>query len=257
MIKKILIVVVFTFMLITIFSVTLVAVEAPVTFVTEKKIPQQLKTDETLDHTIFAIEDSLPLSTKEVRIETFIIKENTKEVEIEQAELEKQEENQLKDYMIGFVLDYQTNAETATEIVNSILKWSEEYSFDPLLILSVAQQESDFDPNEVGSSYDTGIMQIIPGTGKGIAKQLGLTWDYNNLFNIDTNIMYGTYYLSTCAKAWEDCYTYGYDLDYLGLIGYNRGVGRTAKEFVEGYPVTSYADKILSIYENLQNNYKE
>ena len=263
MIKKIIIVAVFMLMLIELFSVSL-GIEVSIPIEAEKKIAQPLKANEsTIVQSVYGAPkiNLLTLSVTDILdqmiVETKAQLEEEKKQNLElEEELNKlKEEEKLKGYIIDNVLLYQSDKHIAENISDSIMKWSTEYSIDPLLVLAVGTWESSLDPWEVGYNTDTGIMQIIPSTGKGIAKQLDLEWNYNMLFDIDTNIRLGTYYLSKSIQAWDDGLKYEYSTTYLGLIGYNRGIGRTAKELNSSGLVTTYVDKVWPIYEKLKENY--
>jgi soluble lytic murein transglycosylase len=58
------------------------------------------------------------------------------------------------------------------------------------------RQESLFQPDARSAAGALGLMQIMPGTGRKIAADLNLHLPGSYaLFNVDTNIQYGTYYL--------------------------------------------------------------
>ena len=68
---------------------------------------------------------------------------------------------------------------------------------DPFLALAVMRQESLFQPDIVSPADARGLMQIIPSTGRTIARRLGIT-DFNpdNLYDPGTNITLGIKYLT-------------------------------------------------------------
>ncbi len=78
----------------------------------------------------------------------------------------------------------------------AVQKYSGQYDLDPLFTLSVIRQESNFMPLAGSYAGAQGLMQIMPVTGKGIARQIGIS-DYNDilLLNPETNIKMGTFYL--------------------------------------------------------------
>lgn len=80
---------------------------------------------------------------------------------------------------------------------------------NPLLLLSVARQESTFNPNAISPQNAQGLLQIHPST----AAKLGSS---SNLFDLDTNITLGARYLSDLLKRWDGN-------THLALAAYNAG----------------------------------
>ncbi len=79
------------------------------------------------------------------------------------------------------------------DIVNS---YSADYGLDPLFVLAVIRQESNFKPDAGSYAGAQGLMQIMPATGGSIAKQIGLTgYQDNMLTDPGINIRMGAYYL--------------------------------------------------------------
>lgn len=97
-----------------------------------------------------------------------------------------------------------------------ITKYSNEYSLSPTLVASVINEESSFNPSAVSKMNAIGLMQISPSTGKYIAEKLG-DEDYatEKLFDPETNIKYGCYYLSYLREKFKDITVY--------LSAYNAG----------------------------------
>jgi len=98
-------------------------------------------------------------------------------------------------------------------------KYSKEFNVDENLVYAVIKAESDFDKDAVSSSGARGLMQIMPGTYiDDICVALGTPADADALFDPETNIRAGTYYLS-------------YLIDHFGSVrsavaAYNAGIGR-------------------------------
>ncbi|MBI2588343.1 lytic transglycosylase domain-containing protein [Candidatus Berkelbacteria bacterium] len=99
------------------------------------------------------------------------------------------------------------------EVIN---RSASEFGIDPTLIAAVIFRESRFHETSVSRAGARGLMQIVPGTGAGIAKRLGVTnFSADLLFDPVTNIRFGTSYLRTLYDS------YG-SLD-LVLAAYNGG----------------------------------
>ena len=67
-----------------------------------------------------------------------------------------------------------------------------------------------------------GLMQVLPGTGAGVAKRLGIPYaGASSLYDADTNIAIGTAYL----REMED----KYGVPYVAIAAYNAGPAPTAR----------------------------
>lgn len=75
--------------------------------------------------------------------------------------------------------------------------YSEKYSVPERIIYATIKTESDFDSGAVSHAGAIGLMQIMPSTFEWISKEL-LRENLNvgMLYDPETNIRYGTYYLS-------------------------------------------------------------
>lgn len=85
-------------------------------------------------------------------------------------------------------------SDTLDKITRSIIRFSQKYYLNPYLITAIIYCESHFIPNIEGKVGDAGLMQIIPSTAEHIAVQLDVD-DYD-MFDIETNIEFGCWYLS-------------------------------------------------------------
>jgi len=87
---------------------------------------------------------------------------------------------------------------TPQEMINhAIQKYSQMYGVDPYLVAAIIKVESNFNPKAIDSAHTSyGLMQLLPST----ARWLGYSGPLEGLFNIDTNINYGTKYLGWLAK---------------------------------------------------------
>jgi len=104
-----------------------------------------------------------------------------------------------------------------TECVNDE---SRMFKVKPELLLSMMKVESNFNFNAVSPAGAAGLMQLMPPTAKGIAKELGI--DKYNLIDPCTSIKFGASYI-----AWLDRYYKG-QIEYM-VAGYNAGAGNVDK----------------------------
>lgn len=110
-----------------------------------------------------------------------------------------------------------------TEVDEIVEKASAEHGVDPLLVRSVMQVESNFNPNAVSPKGAMGLMQLMPST----ARQMGVT----NAFDVRQNIEGGVRFLRYLKSKFQD--------DRLVLAAYNAGEGAVKKHgWIPPYPET-------------------
>lgn len=133
--------------------------------------------------------------------------------------------------------------------------WSEKYKVNPLLVTGLMRQESRFEYGVMSPVGATGLMQVMPGTGKWIASQLDLP-KYSLLDSYD-NVNLGTWYLGHVHDEYQNN-------SILAVASYNAGPGNVAKwidkygfddpdQFVESIPfdeTKNYVEAVLGNYWN-------
>ena len=108
---------------------------------------------------------------------------------------------------------------------------------DPYLVLSVIRQESYFNEDAVSRAGAIGLMQIMPQTGRRLARSLGVrSFERRLLFDPQLSIRMGTRFLGDQVRSFMVGPTrdVGYEL---GLAAYNAGP-RVARQWVERFPYT-------------------
>ncbi len=79
---------------------------------------------------------------------------------------------------------------------NTVQERADQYRVDPYLVLSVMREESHFRLRAVSPSGAHGLMQLLPSTARWIAEdRLGAAYEVEILFEADTNIRLGAWYL--------------------------------------------------------------
>lgn len=100
---------------------------------------------------------------------------------------------------------------------DEILKSSQEFKIERNLIAAVIYVESHFNPNAGSGAGAKGLMQLIPSTARGVARQIGMT-DYSDAKLLDpaTNIRLGSAYLRSAIDSRDG------NID-VALVNYNGG----------------------------------
>ena len=110
-----------------------------------------------------------------------------------------------------------------------------EASVDPYLVLSVIRQESFFNEDAVSRAGAIGLMQIMPETGRRLARSLGMgPFDRKQLFNPLQSIRMGSYFLAGQVRDFMEGPTRAVGFE-LGLAAYNAGP-HVARKWVDRFP---------------------
>lgn len=138
-----------------------------------------------------------------------------------------------------------------------IKKYGKEYEVDVSLVLAIINTESRFDKSAVSKKGAVGLMQLMPATAEFVASTLGEAFDKKSLFNEETNIKYGIYYLHYLFCKYNEvndvlfCYNAGEGV-YLNFINENNGT--FDKDKIEIKETKNYINKVnrdRQVYEYL------
>ena len=100
---------------------------------------------------------------------------------------------------------------------------SQKRNLDPLLLASLIRQESLFEPSAESSAGARGLSQVMPATGRQLARFLGLdSYTDDDLFRPFVSIQFGAFYLDTLLQVFEDQIP-------VALASYNGGPGNTQR----------------------------
>jgi len=106
---------------------------------------------------------------------------------------------------------------------DNIKNWCRQYNEDPFLVAAIAMQESGFNPKAVSPVGALGLMQIMPGTAKGIASGVGYpNFSTDKLYDPDVSIQFGTWYIHVLKEKYGGNVT-------AALAAYNAGSGNADK----------------------------
>ncbi len=133
-------------------------------------------------------------------------------------------------------------------------RYSTRNELDPFLVASLIRQESEFNAGAVSRKNAVGLMQLLPGTGKKVAKEEKLRhFNANQLFTPGVNLQLGTRYFRTMVDKFGS-------FEY-ALAAYNAGSDRVEdwlsagkyrdpQEFVESIPFTETREYVQAILRN-------
>lgn len=143
------------------------------------------------------------------------------------------------------------------EYRDEITRSAEEFHLDRNLIAAVIYSESHFNPNAGSSAGAKGLMQLIPQTARGVARQIGMT-DYadSKIFDPATNIRLGSAYLRSAINS------RGGNID-VALANYNGGpkyagiFQQTLDRSVLPRETDSYIRKVKGVWQSYDQIYGE
>jgi soluble lytic murein transglycosylase len=126
---------------------------------------------------------------------------------------------------------------------------------DPYLVASLIRQESEFNPNAVSRANAVGLMQLLPKTGKAVAKEVKMRrYNPSQLYTPAVNLQLGTRYFRGMVDKFGGSFEYA-------LAAYNAGSDRVEdwlsqgkyrdpQEFVESIPFTETREYVQAILRN-------
>ena len=125
------------------------------------------------------------------------------------------------------------------------------YGLDPTLLAAVIYAESKFDAGARSDSGAIGLMQLTPGTARGIAIRTGGTaFRVDDLLDPEINVRYGSWYLRHLFQKYGD--------ERLVLAAYNAGQGNVDRwranggeiRFAETRAYVARVEKLKRIYRD-------
>jgi len=103
-----------------------------------------------------------------------------------------------------------------------VVRFAEAQRLPSSLVFGIVHQESGFDAGAVSRSGARGLMQIMPATGRELAKRLELPYTTLRLLEPDYSLRLGTTYFRQLLGQFDDRVE-------LALAGYNGGPGRIGR----------------------------
>ena len=84
---------------------------------------------------------------------------------------------------------------------NEVSKWAKEYDLPEYIMYALIRSESFFKPLVISHAGAVGLSQLMPSTAKDIARALKIS--HYDITNPDTNVRFGSYYLSKMLKKFD------------------------------------------------------
>ena len=133
---------------------------------------------------------------------------------------------------------------------------------EPAYVAAVILAESSYNPQAVSSVNAQGLMQIMPETGEWIAGKFDETYVEGCLFDPETNIRYGCWYLGYLQRRYDGdktCSTAAYHSGQGTVDGWLKDPaystdGRTLN-IIGGPRANTYVGRVLEYYEKYTQLY--
>ncbi len=115
-----------------------------------------------------------------------------------------------------------------TKYEEYVIKYCKEYDTDPVLVFSVIKVESNFLPKATSNVGARGLMQLMEDAYDWVKFRLDDDSEsYEDMYDPETNIKYGTYYLSFLMDRYDD------SID-LAAAAYHCGMGQVDSWLEDG-----------------------
>jgi len=131
---------------------------------------------------------------------------------------------------------------------------AQEEGVDPALVAALVLQESSFDASALSRAGARGLMQVMPATGRKIARDKGQRFRRAALHDPETSLDFGTHYLRQMSERFSGAVE-------KVLAAYNAGPHRVdawtgvrgeqpAEEFIEGIPFSETRTYVMIVLAN-------
>lgn len=128
-------------------------------------------------------------------------------------------------------------------------------------MLAIVRQESQFDPRVRSPVGAQGMMQILPATGRRVARQTGMAWSDGLLWNAQANMRLGSRYLGELTQEFDGSYPLAaaaYNAgpqrppEWIEFCGDPRAPGTDPLDFIECIPIGETRDYVMNVLANYQ-----
>ena len=134
-------------------------------------------------------------------------------------------------------------------------------SAEPAFMLSIARQESNFDPNARSGPGALGLMQIMPTTASVLARRTGMEYSASMLREPNYNMRLGGYYLGQLVDQFGGSYPMaaaaynagpGRPATWVGYCGDPRGGATDPTDFIECIPFSETRNYVMRTMETME-----
>ncbi len=80
---------------------------------------------------------------------------------------------------------------------------AQQHQVSPLLLFSIARQESAFAETAASPAGAMGLMQLMPRTARSTARKAGIKYNKRDLLKADTNIQLGSFYITELLNRYQ------------------------------------------------------
>ena len=138
---------------------------------------------------------------------------------------------------------------------SELKRYSTANGLDPYLVASLIRQESEFNPLAVSRANAVGLMQLLPKTGKVVAREESLKhYTASQLFTPAINLQLGTRYFRGMVDKFGGSFEHAlaaYDAGSDRVEAWmGQGPYRDTPEFVESIPFTETREYVQAIMRN-------
>lgn len=146
---------------------------------------------------------------------------------------------------------------------NYVKKYAATFDVPVSLVYSVINVESSFNKNAISKVGAIGLMQLMPSTAEEIAIKLGDNFSEQDLYNPETNIKYGCYYLKYLLNMFSGNVTNAvasYNVGFNKVISWLDNSEYSLNGTLTNIPVNetkNYVKKIntnISVYKTIAKN---
>ena len=167
-----------------------------------------------------------------------------------------------KDFAVAVAKEARTRGTEMIDFLYPVIKLPGGTDPEPALVLGVIRQESAFDIGAVSSAGAQGLMQLMPGTAKGVAKQAGVKYAQKRLTTDSSyNITLGRVYLDDLLSRFGGSYVLAaaaYNAgpsrvrDWISVYGDPRQRSTDVVDWIESIPFDETRNYVMRIIENTQ-----
>jgi len=134
----------------------------------------------------------------------------------------------------------------------TIFEEGNKWKVDPAFTLGIIREESRFRARDVSRAGARGLMQVMPKTGKTIARQLGFEeFQVSDLFDPYTSLMLGIYYLSEVKQDVGDqkeLIAAGYNAGPLSVVEWSgERSSKDIEAFIEDIPYVETREYVKTV----------